>query len=331
MAGTVGNKWSILLNNRFIWLGGLLLMLAIIVYCWSPDFGVDIVASLSRISITWALIALLVTSLHFLAEVGRWFVYLGSTRRYRGGRLFAELFGVFSVTAFLTYMLPAKLGIPIRLYLLSSRMEVKIATASGFLALDGLLSYGSWIGLALVISTFFLGKSLFTDFRLFGVLAAGVAIVAIVFGSKATAAAQKVHEYASRIGPAGYVGVLAIILADIAGYAVRHGTILAALDTHIPATQIAFATIVSIAAGFVSLLPMGIGAYDVTIVALLVSFGAPAEIAVLVPVINRAATILVSIGLGLPASAIMGVSLLDLQQRKGVPPASGTVTIRGPD
>jgi uncharacterized membrane protein YbhN (UPF0104 family) len=58
---------------------------------------------------------------------------------------------------------------------------------------------------------------------------------------------------------------------------------------------------------------MGLGAYDVTLVFLLSTVGVPLDTAVMVPLLNRAINMIISIALGLPASYVTGESLLSLR------------------
>ena len=119
------------------------------------------------------------------------------------------------------------------------------------------------------------------------------------------------------------LGALVVLAVDIAGYVLRHGAILQALGTDIDLPSLAFATVASITAGFLSMLPMGLGAYDVALIFLLSSFSVPVEVAVIVPLFNRAGNILVSVLMGLPASYATGVSLLTLRRRFNVQSPTG--------
>jgi uncharacterized protein (TIRG00374 family) len=133
-----------------------------------------------------------------------------------------------------------------------------------------------------------------------------------LFRQRLRSLAAKLQEQFALVSASGLFLAIAILLLDIAGYILRHGAILAAMNVELTLPLIAYVTTVSIAAGFISMLPMGIGAYDVTLIFLLTTLGVPLDSAVLVPLFNRAVNMVVSIALGLPASYVAGESLVSL-------------------
>jgi uncharacterized membrane protein YbhN (UPF0104 family) len=120
-----------------------------------------------------------------------------------------------------------------------------------------------------------------------------------------------------------------IFVIDIAGYVLRHALILYAAEAKINIIKLGFITTVSIFAGFLSMLPMGMGAYDISLIFLLSQSGISHEISLMVPIINRTGNILASLLLGIPSSYAIGVSFLSLKKNandmKGKPAGENDV------
>lgn len=212
--------------------------------------------------------------------------------------------------------MPVKLGVPLRRYLLTSQLRLSFKTASALLLLDGMLSYGLWAVATLLLYTILPDVPLPDGFYTYAVAAALVlAVLVFVVGRVRKGVLQRWQVGLEALDPSALTAALVVLAVDIAGYVLRHAAILWALGVNLAPAQIAFATVASITVGFLSMLPMGIGAYDVTLIFLLSAFSVSAEVAVMVPLINRAVNILVSILLGVPASYVTGMSLLTLRQR----------------
>jgi len=77
------------------------------------------------------------------------------------------------------------------------------------------------------------------------------------------------------------------LLIDIVIYGLRHTVILAAMGIDASIYKVTLLVSLSIVAGFVSLMPMGIGGYDLSLVLLLSSAGIPGEQALMVPLVHR--------------------------------------------
>ncbi len=92
--------------------------------------------------------------IHFIAEPIRWSFYLKKNKN----PLLNTIGHIFFLTAFLSYLLPMKLGLPIRIGLLKKKLKLKIKTISRFLLLDGILYYGSWTSIACIAGFNLLSK-----------------------------------------------------------------------------------------------------------------------------------------------------------------------------
>lgn len=298
--------------NRSAWLIAFIILSVIIAYYFIPDFSRNVIPLLKDLRYEWLFMVLMATLVHFFAEVSRWWVYLRKADGHNG-ILFGRLFSLFSITALVTYLLPAKLGIPVRVYLLTSRLKVRLATVTAYLVLDGIMAYGLWIFLGFAFYASYGGESLPIEQLYFLIVTAAVVMVLVLmFRLRLRVLAARLQERFALVSVSGLFVAIAILLLDIGGYILRHWAILEAMNVELTLPLIAYVTTVSIAAGFISMLPMGLGAYDVTLIFLLTTLGVPLDSAVLVPLFNRAVNMLVSIALGLPASYVAGESLFAL-------------------
>ena len=84
-------------------------------------------------------------SLHFLAEPLRWTVYSGAARRAPD---FIRIFACFNTTALLSYSLPFKLGLPLRLFVLSHYLAFENLKVVKLMAVDGLFNMLCWAAIA---------------------------------------------------------------------------------------------------------------------------------------------------------------------------------------
>ena len=262
-----------------------------------------------RISPYWGAILLLVTFFNYLMEPLRWCVYVQPVYLRKVGSIFQVFFSV----AFLTYVLPAKLGVPLRFWLVQRNLGLPATDTAVYLALDGALNVLVW-----TIACFLLGAGTMYKFYTIDLLHAKYwlafigLIAAVIFWAmlrwerpirQRLVAALK-HISITRL-------TLAILLfcMEIALFVFLHGSILRAIDLpFIGWLSLATITVLSLYAGFLSMLPMGLVGYDVSIIFLLMQYGVGLEQAALVPVVYRLSIITMSILLGLPAIVRSGIS-----------------------
>ncbi|MFQ5448398.1 MAG: lysylphosphatidylglycerol synthase domain-containing protein [Saprospiraceae bacterium] len=252
---------------------------------------------------------------HFLIEPVRWSVYMKTKNKEQG----LNFLYIFSATAFFSYIMPAKLGIPIRFWLIKKHQQLKTSSIGLFILVEQAFGLGSWTIASLLLGGSFAIAILQQNLnRVKGWLSPsvvwGLAIVAIVLltvswrkRSRMIRGGRAIFSSLSLI----QIGVIAgLFTLDITSYTVRHFFILQLLgENSLPFSVVASVAVLSIYAGFVSAMPMGLVGYDATIVFLLVQQGVDLQTAVLVPVINRVANLLVSILLGIPSAYKLGISL----------------------
>jgi uncharacterized membrane protein YbhN (UPF0104 family) len=280
------------------------------------EFIAALAGLVGRVDLFWLTPLVVVVLAHFLAEPSRWRVYL----HRHTGIAWSGLLQVFSLTALVGYVLPAKLGLPMRLLLLRSRFGLTMGAISTLLMLDGLLYYACWAVAALAGLPWAVGMN-WGDGRAMALMAAtlfGATLLLLVllrhpdrlpFGLATRLKSVQQYICVTLDSLRGWpLYATAVITAlDIASHVLRHGVLLAMFGYQLPLAGLYATTTLSIFAGLISLMPMGLGGYDLVLVLLLQSNGIPLADAVAVAVANRLAGLAVSVGLGAWGGLALGL------------------------
>ena len=271
--------------------------------------------SFDRLAALWGpttlLLLFMLYASHFVAEPLRWLLYAGHplVREAQGGAATTDrfvpagVFACFNVTALLSYSLPLKLGLPIRLYLLSHTLRLGHGVIMRLMGVDAVLTLCCWAAIAILsllmlpaVADLLLQQ---VDPLVVAVALTAAALLAAVLlwrkGRSLLAALQSTP-------PVLAVWVCASLFVDILLYGVRHAVLADLMHFDVAGYQVFMIGIVATFTGIVSTLPMGLGAYDATLVALLALFGIDVEAALLLAIANRLGMILTSIVLGLPST-----------------------------
>jgi uncharacterized membrane protein YbhN (UPF0104 family) len=260
---------------------------------------------------------------HFAMEPLRWVVYLGRDPH----ATFCPLVYIFSSTAFFSYVLPAKLGIPLRFWLITKSLRLGASAVGCLMAADSALAMAAWAFASIVMGgefAFRVGsdhiRSLWQGafpWWVFSAMLMGL-IAMIAWRQKASRIVTGLRASLNSLGMGRVVCVAGLFALDIAGYVMRHAIILNMLSApDLEWSTIGAVTVVSIFMGFVSMMPMGLVGYDATIILLLTQSGLDVGTAAMVPVINRAANLLVSGIAGIPSAfkLKLGLNVKDLRRR----------------
>jgi len=302
------------LENQAVGFTILFVLIMIFGGLYVPDYWDRISGLLSKLKLPFLLGAFILTLFHFMLEPLRWRIYLHGNRN-AGAVQYGKLLSLFSVTALVTYVFPAKLGLPVRMYLLKTQMNLGLAFVATLMAMDGLLSYVIW-GIPAVIYFLSDGRAVFhKGLVVYLVAAACLGILLFIWRRKAGKVFDLLRKSVGSVGKTPLVLCAMIFVVDIVGFVLRHGLILYAAEAKINLIKLGFITTVSIFAGFLSMIPMGMGAYDASLIFLLSQSGIPHEVSLMVPVVNRAGNILASLVLGIPSSYAMGISFLSLKKK----------------
>jgi uncharacterized membrane protein YbhN (UPF0104 family) len=302
------------LENQAVCFTILFMLIMVFGGLYVPDYWDRIAGLLGKLKVPFLLGAFILTLFHFMLEPLRWRIYLHGSRD-AGTVEYGKLLSLFSVTALVTYVFPAKLGLPVRMYLLKTQMNLGLAFVATLMAMDGLLSYVIW-GIPAVIYFLSDGRAVFhKGLVVYLVAAACLGILLFIWRRKAGKAFDLLRKSVGSVGKTRLVLCAMIFVVDIVGFVLRHGLILYAAEAKINLIKLGFITTVSIFAGFLSMIPMGMGAYDASLIFLLSQSGIPHEVSLMVPVVNRAGNILASLVLGIPSSYAMGISFLSLKKK----------------
>lgn len=253
---------------------------------------------------------LLVTVAHFIMEPLRWNRCYQpvdcSPAGHKGVR--DALF----CTALATYILPFKLGIPLRIFLLRRHGELSLHFLGVVIALDGLVSLSAWAVVA--ASCAWLAALHWSPpwYLWLVICASALACVAAVTVRRAIGLRllQRLREALALLdSPWRRIGLSAVILlVDVLSYGLRHAMLLLLVTGDFRHIWIGGSIgIIATFAGIVSGLPMGLVGYDATLVALLTLVGVPPEQALLIALINRALNLASAAMLGIPAAMRLGL------------------------
>jgi uncharacterized membrane protein YbhN (UPF0104 family) len=255
------------------------------------------------------LFALAAALSHFLMEPLRWRIcYLPEENR----EFAKEVRDALYCTALATYLLPFKLGIPLRVALLHRNARLNYHLIGVLIALDGLVSLVAWSAIAaacLWITALHWRPSL--QVWLIGIAAALVMFAGIAFHSRLRGRwAQRWRDALNLLDHlprrAGLAWV--IVSVDVMSYGLRHAALMILItgSTHWALTGGAIG-IVATFAGIVSGLPMGLLGYDATLIALLGAAGVPVEQALWIALTNRGLNLASAALLGMPAAMRLGL------------------------
>ncbi len=301
------------------------------------ELAAGLAALAGRIEPAWLVPLAAVVFAHFLAEPLRW-------RTYLRARTTGTLMRIFSLAALVGYALPAKLGLPLRIVLLRRHFPLPLATVSALLVLDGVLYYGAWAAAALIGLPWAAANGWKPDgaWILAAVLLLAMSAAAVGLACRPQRLpasirsrlhrlivrhAEGVRIAVSMIDRRALGSAAAVNALDVLGHTLRHGVLLALIGQSLSAPELFAITSLSIFAGLVSMMPMGLGGYDLTLIFLLKLHGIPVADALSVALANRAANLAMSLSLGSWAGAGLGLGALNRGSLARIaaeaPPATG--------
>lgn len=247
------------------------------------------------------IISLLIVFFHFFLEPLRWYLYTKETPTEASPIeiRFATVFSVLSATALFSYTMPFKLGLPTRIYLMKVYFGLGVKRIIYILAVDGFINLAIWGFFGAICFIYLLPISDIADHYVY--VLAGVVIVAIVayFGRNsllniARPLLDREYEVSKKT-----IGLSAsLVTADVIGFGLRHFAIFLFLGLPMTFLDAFLIGILSVFAGIASTLPMGLGAYDATLIFLLTRHGIPLDVASLAPILNRILNLLSSMIFG---------------------------------
>ena len=219
---------------------------------------------------------------HFAAEPLRWRVLFENSCTWP----FSKWFHLHNVTALLSYLLPAKLGIPLRIALIKQQTQLSISIILKGLGIDAAIYYSVWSVIAAVLVA--CSPVLRTCLRsIDSRVLIGSILILVVLALFLRIARRSVTDSArpkSMKSPARLLTalraladvpqkrlflILGVVLFDLLAEGLRQTCLAMALGISVPVLTMMQIGIVGFAAGLFSFLPMGLGAYDAVVILLL--------------------------------------------------------------
>lgn len=280
-----------------------------------------------RIGGAYLCLILLTTAVNLLNEPLRWFLLLRSQQQP-----FPRCYHLSTTTAFVSYTFPAHTGLLARVLLAKRLLGLDLATTGAVLAVDNALLYLSWFLYALVGAFVLLsGPSITIPTGVFLYVIPGILLLVLLVRycppirsrlPKLREGMKKVWKAAAAIPTHILLINFLLLLADVFVYGVRHWVAIRALGGNVELLTVTLIVGMSVSAGFLSLMPLGLGAYDLSLGFLLHGLGLPDEIAIALPLINRIAIVSLSLLLGFVSFNLTGLRRDQLQN----PDAESTST-----
>lgn len=284
---------------RIVLITAVLFSIFFLIPAISPNL--DLRALLQSKSRHFLLIVVPIVFFHFLLEPMRWYLYTRNTEpgKSADNPSFSAVFSVLSTTALFSYSLPFKLGLPTRIYLINEYLGLTAKRIIFFLTVDGVMNLAVWGLFGAVSFIYLLPIAEVLSNYAFAIAAALGVVLALFLGRKfigkiISPLVDREFEISARtIALSG-----SLVTFDVVGFGLRHIAIFMFLGLPVNYLDAFLIGILSIFAGIASTLPMGLGAYDATLILLLTTRGVSLELASLAPVLNRTLNLLSSILFG---------------------------------
>jgi uncharacterized protein (TIRG00374 family) len=252
---------------------------------------------------------------------------------------FIQAYLVLTASLSANYVTPVKFGIPLRIYLYKQVMQIPFAVGTALVALE------TWLGMLIPaviasvgIAALFIEIGLAAPLTLLAVLLVGMMAMLFIKPSLVSPLLERLPlqkftfrlvrfsetvQTGFRSVPLWRLGVVALLLGlNVTVATTRLYFVLFVLGWPVSWPALLAAFTISLTAGNLSMIPMGLGVRDASFTLLLAQLGVPNEIALSAAVIQRLLSPGWPLLLGLVSTNILGVS--ELVKRSGkVSPTEG--------
>ncbi|CAN2040296.1 Lysylphosphatidylglycerol synthetase family protein [Candidatus Magnetomoraceae bacterium gMMP-15] len=241
---------------------------------------------------------------------------------------FMKLYNILTVSMFANYTTPTKIGTPIRIFFYKKFLKIPVPAGSASIALE----FGTGIGIAGVIS--FIGvihlfKDIMPDMKmlfiilliLMPIMLILIKFIIIPFCLQKTFANRLIKRivnflflFKESIIKTSKTAILLFGLLLLIRIFIRVITvyiILLNFNYELSLPAILYAQTISGLIGIFSMLPMGLGAKDLSLFALLLHIGVPANVGTLIVAIDRAMWTLVPLVLGIISGCKLGFNWIE--------------------
>lgn len=238
-----------------------------------------------------------------------------------------DLYLVLHSSFAVNYMAPVKIGIPLRIYLYKKALSIPLSVGTASVAITNFL----WIFLLSIISLVGIVNIFHEhDYTIIPLFFA-IAIVLMVFlaflpisnpdnvlsflpfkneTQRLLAFVGGIQSGIKQVSKLCLIGVSALILMKLLITAYSSQLILQDLGYNISTSEILYAQSVALTLGFISMIPLGLGSKDVTLVFLLVEIGVTKEVAMSLAIIERVIWTLLPFMLGMICANALGIRTL---------------------
>jgi uncharacterized membrane protein YbhN (UPF0104 family) len=234
------------------------------------------------------------TVVNFNLEWIRWKIMLSILGIPAG---IGALYHVSMASAFGGYLLPFKLGIPFRVLLLHRQVGIPVVTVTALITFEFFTINAAWAAAALPAFTHLTVRhGLFTA----AVILAGIGLAALIvfhrlYGDAVKAFLRGLWTF---VRPRLIAVTMLFSAIDIFVYGLSHLLILSMLGYHLQLSTVVTLTALGFVAGYLSLLPSGLGVYDAALAVQLQALGVSPGHSIAVPLVHRAIMVTVAFFFG---------------------------------
>lgn len=297
-------------------MGICLLVLMVVIFLWyGNDFAKAFSLLRKQLTLGLAFGIIFFTILHFGNEPLRWWTIL---RKRQSPPSLTTIYHTASTTALISYIFPARFGLPTRLVMAKNVLGLDYMTASAVLIIDSFFLYGTWLLVGMVGGTVLV--------PIWNVKTPAIVVIIIMgivtflfflarYGQchwyRFTWLSKYVQRFSSVLNQLSINTVIVnvtLLIMDIFIYGIRHTLILSALGIECSLLNVTAVVAISIFAGFISLMPLGLGGYDLSLIFLLTMIGVPREAAMATPLLNRISMLSIVLILGSISSSRLGIN-----------------------
>jgi uncharacterized protein (TIRG00374 family) len=237
---------------------------------------------------------------------------------------FTQTYVILTASMSANYVTPLKVGIPLRIYLYHQFMKIPVPTGTALVALEALMGMLMPALISIVgIVWLFPGLGLAVPLALLMVLLVGTGLVLYVTPQRAQSflnrlptwrVARRVVRFTGRVqtglrsvSPRVLLAVAVMLVINFLASAVRLYLVLRILGHPYAPLALLCVFAISITAGNLSLIPMGLGVRDASLTLLLVQLGVPREIALSTAIVQRLFSPGWPLLLGLISTNLLGI------------------------
>jgi len=305
-------------------MGICLLALMIGIFLWyGKDFAKAFSLLRKQLTLGLAFGIIFFTILHFGNEPLRWWAIL---RKQQPPLSLTSIYHTASATALISYTFPARFGLPTRLVMAKKVLGLDYMTASAVLIIDSFSLYGTWLMVGMVGGTVLVPAWNVKTPVIVVIIITGIVTFLFFFTRYGQChwyrfawLSKYVQQFSSVLNQVSInivISNVTLLIMDIFIYGIRHTLILSALGVECSLLKVTAVVAISVFAGFISLMPLGLGGYDLSLIFLLTMIGVPRKAAMATPLINRIAMLSVVLILGSISFSRLGITRDKIRKMK---------------